>query len=203
MLVLALILAQAAASAPGPVPTPRTTALPRPAATARPAPALGRSSEPARAKTLSEHAAEMKARGGGTKKVSFDDVRTVEPDEVDSPEETAPATATSRGRAKRGGAAGGPDGPDASAEEAAAAAQKRMDRAVERGLAVPERCSSSRRDQARREWDQAADACRRTPGCIPRYRDDASFGEKPLKTDHELIDDIRKRGFSEPHPLPK
>jgi len=79
-----------------------------------------------------------------------------------------------------------------------------MDRAVERGLAVPERTSSSRREKARREWDDATEACRRTPGCVPRYRDDAGYGEsKPLKTDAELIEDLRKRGFAEPHPLPK
>ena len=76
--------------------------------------------------------------------------------------------------------------------------------AVGKGLDVPERTRSSSRDSARREWDDAAEACRKTPGCIPQYRDDASYGEnKPLKTDQELIEDIRKRGFSEPHPLPK
>ena len=79
-----------------------------------------------------------------------------------------------------------------------------MDKAVAKGLAVPERTRSSSRDRARREWDEAADACRKTPGCTPQYRDDASYGgNKPLKTDQELIEDVRKRGFSEPHPLPK
>ena len=76
--------------------------------------------------------------------------------------------------------------------------------AVEKGLAVPERTGSSRRNNARREWDQAAEACRTTPGCVPQYRDDPRYGsDKPLKTDQELIEEIRKRGFSEPHPLPK
>ena len=80
----------------------------------------------------------------------------------------------------------------------------RLETVDERGLAVPERTTSSRRANARREWDDAAEACRRTPGCVPQYRDDARFGEsKPLKTDAEVIEEMRKRGFSEPHPLPK
>ena len=66
MLFLALLLAQA--SAPTPAASPSATAAPSPAATARPAPALGRSAEGARAKSLSEHASEMKAKGSGAKK---------------------------------------------------------------------------------------------------------------------------------------
>lgn len=183
MLVLALLLLQSAspeAAAPRPTPSP----------TARPAPSLGRSSDPVRQKTLSEHAAEMKAKGASARKVSFDDVATGEaiaPDPGEKPAEEA------------GIKAGGDD-----AKAAATAAQRRMDRAVERGLAVPERTSTSRRNNARREWDQAAEACRTTPGCVPQYRDDPRYGsDKPLKTDQELIEEIRKRGFSEPHPLPK
>lgn len=183
MLVLALLLAQSAAA---PSATPAATAAPAPAL--RPAPLLGRSEQGARPKTLSDHAAEMKAKGASGRRVSFDDVATADPLDAAPP-------------AKEGGA-GAP--PPASSDAAAAAAQRRMDRAVGRGLAVPERTTSSRRANARREWDEAAEACRRTPGCVPQYRDDARYGEnKPLKTDQELIDDIRKRGFSEPHPLPK
>lgn len=201
MLLITLLLAQAAASAPAPASQPAATAAPAPAATARPAPALGRAAEGARAKSLSEHAREMKAKGAAAKKVSFDDVRTADPAESDL---AAAPPARASGPAKSGASRGNAD--EAANEEAkrAAAAQKRMDRAVERGLAVPERTSGSRRDNARREWDDAAEECRKTPGCIPKYRDGASFGgNKPLKTDQELIDDIRKRGFSEPHPLPK
>ena len=182
MLLLALLLAAAPPVAPAPTPAP----------TARPAPVLGRTAQGARAKSLADHAAEMKAKGGGARSVSFEDVRVVEPDEMEDP---APAE-----RAKPKGAGG-----EGAADEAAASAsaQRRMDRAVERGLAVPERCSTARRDRARREWDDAAEACRRTPGCVPRYRDDPSWGaNKPLRTDQELIEEIRKRGFSEPHPMP-
>ncbi len=50
----ALLLPQAAAA---------PAAAPTPVATARPAPALGRSTDPARPKSLSEHAAQMKAKG--------------------------------------------------------------------------------------------------------------------------------------------
>jgi len=186
MLALALLLAAAPTAVPSPTPTP--------APTARPAPVLGRAGEPARAKSLSEHAAEMKSKGAPAKRVSFDDVRSVEAEEV---EPVAPDA-----KARAGSAAAAED--DKSAAAAAAKAQKRMDRAVERGLAVPERTSTARRDRARREWDDAAEACRTTPGCVPRYRDDPRYGDdKPLKTDEELIDDIRRRGFSEPHPLPK
>ena len=189
MLLLALFLAASPPAAPAATPTP----LP----TARPAPALGRSGEPARAKSLSEHAAEMKAKGAAARRVSFDDVRSVEADDDEAPAEPAGKD--------RGGSKGAATGAGAATEEQAATqAQRRMDRAVERGLAVPERGSTPRRDRARREWDDAAEACRRTPGCVPKYRDDPIYGEdKPLKTDRELIEDIRKRGFSEPHPLPK
>lgn len=187
MLVLALLLAQSAAA---PSATPAATAAPAPAL--RPAPLLGRTEQGARPKTLSEHAAEMKAKGASARRVSFDDVATADP--LDA----APPAKEARAGAKPGAP------PPASPDAAAAAAQQRMDRAVERGLAVPERTTSSRRANARREWDEAAEACRRTPGCVPQYRDDARFGEsKPLKTDAEVIEEMRKRGFSEPHPLPK
>ena len=189
MLVFAFLLAQAASQA--------AAATPTPVSTARPAPALGRASEPARAKTLAEHAAEMKTKGTRPKSVSFADVRTVDPADA---AELPVASGPDRPRAAGAGAADG----KATDGAAAATAQRRMDRAVQKGLAVPERTSTSRRDRARREWDDAAEACRRTPGCVPQYRDDVRYGEdKPLKTDYELIDDIRKRGFSEPHPLPK
>jgi hypothetical protein len=136
----------------------------------------------------------MKAKKTPARRVTFDDVRTVEADELE--ESTPPERGTSRDSA--------PAGAKTAGSGDAAAAQRRMDRAVERGLDVPERTRSSRREKARREWDDAAEACRRTPGCVPVFRDDARFGEnKPLKTDQELIEDIRKRGFSEPHPLPK
>lgn len=188
-LTLALLLPQAAAPATAPPPTPVPAA--------RPAPALGQSTEPARAKTLAEHAAEMKAKGTPAKQVSFDDVQTVDPAEAAEPPTSPGASTSGATSSKKGGKAG--DG-----DAAATQAQRRMDRAVTKGLAVPERTTSSRRDNARREWDDAAEACRKTPGCVPQYRDDARYGEnKPLKTDRELIDDIRKRGFSEPHPLPK
>jgi hypothetical protein len=189
-LTFALLLPQASA--------PAAAAAATPVPTARPAPALGRAGEPARPRSLSEHAALMKANGTPTKPVSFDDVKTVDP-----------ADAAAASSPPAGGRSGAPDarkkGGKGGAEDAdAVKAQRRMDKAVARGLAVPERGRGSSRDKARREWDDAAEACRTTPGCNPKYRDDALYGEnKPLKTDEELIDDIRKRGFSEPHPLPK
>ena len=186
----ALLLPQAAA--------PTAAAPPTPVPTARPAPALGRSSDPARPKTLAEHATEMKAKGTPTRHVSFDDVQTVDP--ADAAEaSSSPAASHSRTTSTK------PKGGEvADGDAEAAQAQRRMDRAVAKGLAVPERTRSSSRDRARREWDEAAEACRKTPGCTPHYRDDASYGgNKPLKTDQELIEDVRKRGFSEPHPLPK
>ena len=180
---------------------PAAAAPPTPVPTARPAPALGRSGEPARPKTLSEHAALMKAKGTPTRQVSFDDVQTVDPKEATKALGTSstPTDAPSRSASTR------PKGAKAAGGDAEATrAQHRMDKAVAKGLAVPERGRGPSRDKARREWDEAADACRRTPGCTPKYRDDASYGgNKPLKTDKEIIDDIRSRGFSEPHPLPK
>ena len=178
MIVFLLLLAQASAPAPTPAPT------------ARPAPALGRSGPAARPKTLSEHAAEMKAKGTPASRVSFEDLPSVE---GDSPEtESEPGA--------RSGTKGAPKPDDGAAE----AAQRRMDRAVERGLEVPERTRSPRRARARKEWDDAAESCRQTPGCVPVYRDDPRWGDKkPLRTDAELIEEIRKRGFSEPHPIRK
>lgn len=187
MITIVLLLAQTATPAP-PAPTPGPTA--------RPAPTLGRAPVAARPKTLSDHAAEMKAKGQSPRAVSFDDVR-----KGSGGGEAEPGAdgAEPRGKTRAGSATGREE-----ETKAASDAQKRMDRAVEKGLAVPERTSSSRRASARHEWDAAAEACRRTPGCVPRYRDDPTFGEnKPLKTDDELIDDVRKRGFSEPHPPPK
>jgi hypothetical protein len=182
MLVLVLLLLQAAPPA-----APATEPAPTP--TARPTPSLGRSAEPVRQKTLSEHAAEMKAKGTPPRPVSFDDIPTGE---------AIPPEPGAKPPGKGDGKAAGDDG------KAATAAQRRMDRAVEKGLAVPERTSTARRNSARREWDAAAEACRTTPGCMPHYRDDARYGtDKPLKTDRELIEDIRKRGFSEPHTPPK
>src|SRR5512138_1314718 len=185
MILAALLLASATA-------VPAATPAPAP----RPSPALGRTAEGARPKTLSEHAAEMKAKGAPARRVSFDDVRRGDP---------ADAVPAKGGKAGPDGtAAGNAVGGSAPADAGAAEAQRRMDRAVRRGLDVPERTSTSRRDRARAEWDDAAEACRRTPGCVPQYRDDATYGaNKPLKTDQELIEDVRTRGFSEPHPLPK
>jgi hypothetical protein len=189
-LTFALLLPQAA--------TPATAAIPTPAPTARPAPALGRSSEPARPQTLSEHAALMKTKGTPTRQVSFDDVQTVDPMEA------AGTSASHTGAHPRAASTMSKGGKAAGSDAEAARAQRRMDVAVAKGLAVPERTRSSSRDRARREWDEAAEVCRKTPGCTPQYRDDASYGgNKPLKTDRELIEDVRRRGFSEPHPLPK
>lgn len=192
MLVLVLLLTQSASpAAPSADPSPAPTAAAvAPSPTARPAPAFGRATAPVRPKTLSEHAAEMKARGTPQRAVSFDDVAT---GETSPPEAAAPATGVAGRRAAGEGGS-----------TAASAAQRRMDRAVERGLAVPERASTTRRDRARREWDEAAEACRTTPGCTPHYRDDPRYGaDKPLKTDRELIEDVRKRGFSEHGPVPR
>jgi hypothetical protein len=138
----------------------------------------------------------MRVKGTPARRISFDDVATVDPADA-----SAPPASPGPARSQKAGA--GPDDP-AGAGNAAAEVQRRMDRAVQNGLAVPERTTTSRRDRARREWDDAAEACRRTPGCVPQYRDDPRYGEnKPLKTDAELIEDIRKRGFSEPHPTPR
>ena len=185
--MLALVLLLAAAT-PSPTPVASPTAAPP----LRPAPLLGRADQGSKPKSLSDHASEMKAKGTPPRRVTFDDLESVDPGDTPPPAKEAGSPAEKEGK------------KTASSEAAAAEAQRRMDRAVERGLAVPERTSSSRRDRARRDWDDAAEACRRVPGCVPTYRDDPRFGEnKPLKTDAELIEDVRKRGFSEPHPLPK
>ncbi len=52
------------------------------------------------------------------------------------------------------------------------------------------------RDRARNEWDQAAENCRKTPGCKPEFRDDGT-SIKVLKTDDELLNEkARKEGLS-------
>ena len=121
------------------------------------------------------------------------------------PAATPAAAAAATGGDSGGGAAGNESaGPSTGGD--ARAAQARMDRAVERGLRYPNnvRTSGSARDAARREWDAAADECRRTPGCAPVYRDGPGFAEKPLKTDDELIEDKKRQlglsGEAPPHP---
>ena len=190
-LTFALLLPQAA--------TPATARLPTPAPTARPAPALGRSSEPARPKTLAEHAALMKTKGTPTRQ------RLVRRRADRRPDGDAEASASATGAHPRTASATS-KGEKAAGSDAEAAPRPSVawTRPSRRASPSPSGPAARSRDRARREWDDAAEACRKTPGCVPQYRDDARYGEnKPLKTDHELIEDVRKRGFSEPHPLPK
>lgn len=81
--------------------------------------------------------------------------------------------------------------------KAAAEAQARMDRAVKDGLWTEQniKVTEPLKEAARREWDAAAENCRRTPGCKPAARDDGVT--KHLKTDDELMDDVAKsRGMT-------
>jgi hypothetical protein len=89
---------------------------------------------------------------------------------------------------------------DLSSAHAAAAkvAQERMNRAVENGrwTSANIHLLTGVRNAARAEWDDAAENCRKTPGCKPTYRSDGV--SKELKTDRELLHDVAKAaGLSE------
>ena len=68
-------------------------------------------------------------------------------------------------------------------------ATKRMTRAIEHGSWVDRNIhyNENIRQDARSEWDAAAESCRRTPGCIPTYRDGVIFDTKPLMTGDEIL----------------
>lgn len=100
-------------------------------------------------------------------------------------EQPAPQEAFSSGGAGRGF----PEPRD----PARAAAQRRMDGAVKGGLNADRSRSTSTRSAARQRWDDAAEQCRRTPGCVPVYRDGSAFRDKPLKTDAELVEGLKRR----------
>jgi hypothetical protein len=86
--------------------------------------------------------------------------------------------------------------PSAAQAKEAKAAQARMDKAARDGVRTNRRRSAALQDDARAEWDAAADHCRKTPGCNPAYRENArdAEGKKLLRTRKEKIKDIAKEG---------
>lgn len=63
------------------------------------------------------------------------------------------------------------------ARDAAAAAQRRMDEAARDAgwVLANTRYNWQIWDAARREWIDAAENCRKTPGCVPTYKPDWAF----------------------------
>ena len=95
------------------------------------------------------------------------------------------------------------------ADRAAAEAQRQMERAIRDGTWTERTIHYHEgfKQQARAEWDDAAEKCRKTPGCIPVYRDGAEVdGVKPLRTGDEVSRDLKKKLGSSvdvPEPMPK
>jgi len=75
----------------------------------------------------------------------------------------------------------------------ASTAQDRMSRAVKDGTWTDEKIhyNTAIQDAARKEWDEAAENCRKTQGCVPVFRDDGT-GNKRLKTGAEKMDDMTR-----------
>lgn len=67
--------------------------------------------------------------------------------------------------------------PAAPPDEGRAAAQRRMDAAVNNGAWVLNNTRHNWQiwDEARREWNAAAENCRKTDGCVPHYKPDWAF----------------------------
>jgi hypothetical protein len=95
------------------------------------------------------------------------------------------------------------------ADKGAAEAQRQMERAIRNGTWTERniRYHEGYKQQARGEWDDAAEKCRKTPGCIPVYRDGAEVdGVKPLRTGDEVSRDLKKKlgaSVDVPEPRPR
>jgi hypothetical protein len=94
------------------------------------------------------------------------------------------------------GAAGSPAAVSGEAAKPTSDAEARLARAIERGTWVDQNIhyNEAIREQARRDWDSAAENCRATPGCTPVYRENAQInGVKPLRTGNEEARDLQKK----------
>lgn len=90
------------------------------------------------------------------------------------------------------GAAGSPAAVSGEAAKPTSDAEARLARAIERGTWVDQNIhyNEAIREQARREWDSAAENCRKAPRCVPVYRDSVKVGGvKPLRTGDEAQKD--------------
>jgi hypothetical protein len=84
-------------------------------------------------------------------------------------------------------------------------ADARLAKAIEHGAWVDRNIhyNGDIKEQARSEWDAAAENCRKTPGCKPAYRDSVQLGgHKPLRTDDENLAVYEKQINNGDAPLP-
>jgi hypothetical protein len=90
------------------------------------------------------------------------------------------------------GISGAPPLAGGSSDKAATDADARLARAIRDGAWVDQNIHYHEgiKEGARREWDAAAENCRKTPGCTPIYRENVEFGGvKPLRTGDEVLRD--------------
>ena len=96
------------------------------------------------------------------------------------------------------GAAGAPALTSGSADKAASEADARLAKAIENGGWVDRNIHYNEdiKQDARNEWDAAAENCRKTPGCTPVYRENMTVnGLKPLRTGDEIQRDLKQKGI--------
>jgi hypothetical protein len=87
----------------------------------------------------------------------------------------------------------------------ARAADARLAKAITNGAWVDRNIhyNDDIKQDARNEWDAAAEACRKTPDCKPVYRDSVQLGgHKPLRTDDENLAVYEKQINNGDAPLP-
>ena len=95
------------------------------------------------------------------------------------------------------GTSGAPLLAGVSSDKAATDADARLAKAIRDGAWVDRNIHYNEdiKADARREWDAAAENCRKTPGCTPTYRDGVEFRTKPLRTGDEIMrDEVKKNG---------
>jgi hypothetical protein len=96
------------------------------------------------------------------------------------------------------GASGMPTVAAGGVEKPATDADARLARAIKDGAWVERNIhwNENIKQNARSEWDAAAENCRKTPGCTPVYRDNVTVGGvKPLRTGYEVMrDEVKRNG---------
>lgn len=174
MLLSVLILGQIATASPVPtqVPTPPLALRPAPALSGGPAAAVSRpSGKPVKVLSVQDGKPQPTPEG---RSYTFDEKK-----------------ATSAASPAQGGV----EKLTTDRAEAAAAAQDRMNRAAAAGLRAMDvtvygPLTYGLRMEARREWDWAAEACRKTDGCRPIYRP-----KNALETSEETITRIQDKSL--------
>jgi hypothetical protein len=102
------------------------------------------------------------------------------------------------------GASGMPRLTSGASDKEATEADARLAHAIRDGAWVDQNIyyNEDIKQQARDEWAAAAENCRKTPGCIPVYRENVTLrGVKPLRTGDEIIQDLKTKHIWGGRPL--